>query len=84
MQTFGEGKLHGPSSLHIADKNVYVSDLSSDCIVVYETTGQLVTSFARHGDQVGELSYPVCITSCVDGFIHVCDQLNNRIQYSRS
>ena len=84
VQTFGEGKLHGPSSLHIADKNVYVSDLSSDCIVVYETTGQLVTSFARHGDQVGELSYPVCITSCVDGFIHVCDQLNNRIQYSRS
>ena len=76
----GEGKLVGPSALHIADKFVYVSDYSSHCIVVYETSGQFVTKFGRYGHEEGELSYPCCITSCTDGFIHVCDYYNNRIQ----
>ena len=69
----GEGKLVGPSALHIADKFVYVSDFSSGCIVVYETSGQFVTKFGRPGRKEGELSCPLCITSSTDGFIHVCD-----------
>ena len=80
IQEFGEGKLKRPSGLHIADKYVYVSDLSGDCIVVYETSGQFVTSFGRPGQNEGEFDYPSCITSCVDGYIHVCDMLNNRVQ----
>ena len=80
IREFGEGKLKGPSGLHIADKYVYVSDLSGDCIVVYETSGQFVTSFGRRGQNEGEFDYPYCITSCVDGYIHVCDMFNNRVQ----
>ena len=85
IQSFGqegEGKLVGPSALHIADKFVYVSDGESDCIVVYETSaaGQFVTKFGRRGREEGELNYPHCITSCTDGFIHVCDYWNNRVQ----
>ena len=76
----GEGKLVGLSALHIADKFVYVSDYNSHCIVVYETSGQFVTKFGRCGHKEGELSYPYCITSCTDGFIHVCDINNNRVQ----
>ena len=76
----GEGKLHGPSGLHIADKYVYVSDFSGDCIVVYETSGQFVTSFGKRGRNEGEFQYPFCITSCTDGFIHVCDHVNKRVQ----
>ena len=76
----GEGKLRGPSGLHIADKYVYVSDFSGDCIVVYETSGQFVTSFGRHGEKEGEFRGPRCITSCADGFIHVCDCWNDRVQ----
>ena len=76
----GEGKLGGPSGLHIADKYVYVSDLSGHCIVVYETSGQFVTSFGRRGEKEGEFRGPFCITSCVDGFIHVCDYWNGRVQ----
>ena len=75
----GEIKLGGPSGLHIADKYVYVSDFNGDCIVVYETSGQFVTSFGRPGRKEGEFRSPYCITSCVDGFIHVCD-FNNRVQ----
>ena len=76
----GEGKLGWPSGLHIADKYVYVSDWNGDCIVVYETSGQFVTSFGRPGRKEGEFRSPFCITSCVDGFIHVCDWFNNRVQ----
>ena len=76
----GEGKLRRPSCLHIDDKYVYVSDISGDCIVVYETTGQFVTSFGRFGRNEGEFLGPFCITSCADGFIHVCDHFNNRVQ----
>ena len=78
----GEGKLRGPSGLHIADKYVYVSDfsVSGHCIVVYETSGQFVTSFGRYGQKEGEFYNPRYITSCADGFIHVCDFLNMRVQ----
>ena len=76
----GEGKLHGPAGLHTVDKYVYVSDFSGDCIVVYETSGQFVTSFGRFGRNEGEFRGPYCITSCADGFIHVCDYVNDRVQ----
>ena len=76
----GERKLVGPSGLHIADKYVYISDWEGDCIVVYETSGQFVTSFGWRGKNEGEFSRPFCITSCVDGFILVCDYWNNRVQ----
>ena len=76
----GKGKLTGPSALHIVDKYVYVSDFICHCIVVYETSGQFVTSFGRHRHEEGEFGHPFCITSCADGFIHVCDYGNNRVQ----
>ena len=80
IRVFGRGKLSRPSGLLIADKYVYVSDFSGDCIVVYETSGQYVTSFGRHGGNEGEFVGPHCITSCVNGFIHICDCWNGRVQ----
>ena len=76
----GERKLSRPSGLHIADKYVYTSDREGNCIVVYETSGQFVTSFGRGGKNEGEFIDPFCITSCVDSFIHVCDFGNKRVQ----
>ena len=83
IRTFGGdrmGKLSDPSALHIVDKYMYVSDWSGHCIVVYETSGQFVTSFGRFGHLDGEFDSPYSITSCADGFIYVCDSLNNRVQ----
>ena len=74
----GDRNLSQPIGLHIADKYVYISN--SYCIVVYETSGQFVTSFGRRGQNKGEFNWPYCITSCVDGFIHVCDYDNKRVQ----
>ena len=76
----GEGQLRRPIALHIIDNFVYVSDFSGHCIVVYETSGQFVTSFGRCGPEEGEFDHPFCITSCADGFIHVCDCRNERVQ----
>ena len=76
----GEGKLSGPTAVHIADKYVYVSDRSNHRIAVYETSGQYVTSFGRRGRGEGELRYPYCITSCVSGCIYECDYGNSRVQ----
>ena len=76
----GKGKLRGPIALHIIDKYLYVSDHSGHCIVVYETSGQFVTSLGGRGHKEGEFFRPRCITSCADGFIHVCDQGNKRVQ----
>ena len=73
----GKGKLSRSSALHIVDKYVYVC---GHCIVVYDTSGNFVTSFGRFGSKEGELCYPYSITSCADGFIYVCDCLNNRVQ----
>ena len=81
IRAFGqEGKLRQPTALHIVDKYVYVSDHSDHCIVVYKTSGQFVTSFGRRGHGEGEFDLPLCITSCADSFIHVCDLGNNRVQ----
>ena len=76
----GKGKLTAPSALHIIDNFVYVSDHIGHCIVVCETSGQFVTSFGRRGREEGEFNCPCYITSCADGFIHVCDCWNNRVQ----
>ena len=76
----GDVKLEGPSGLHIVDKYVYVSDFSGDCIVVYETSGQFVTSFGTWGLNEGDFCSPRCITSCTDGFIYICDCINDRVQ----
>ena len=76
----GKGKLCGPTALHIVDKYVYVSDDIGHCIVVYETSGQFVTSFGGWGQEEGEFRFPHCIASCADGFIYVCDYGNDRVQ----
>ena len=80
IQKFGEGKLQGASGLHNADKYVYVCDWNSDCIVVYETSGQFVTSFGRPGKNKGEFCGPCSITFCVNGCMYVCDYWMKRVQ----
>ena len=76
----GEGKLRSPSGLHVAEKFVYVSDSRSHCIVVYETSGRFVTSHGSYGQGDGAFDSPYGITSCINGYIHVCDCDNDRVQ----
>ena len=82
IQILGEKGLCKPSGLHIVDKYVYVSDYRGDCIVVYDTSGhdQFVTSFGGRGPDEGKFWVSYGITSCADGYIYVCDYLNDRVQ----
>ena len=80
IRMLGQKGLCKPSSLHIVDKYVYASDYRGDCIVLYDTSGQFVTSFGGRGHNIGKFWFPYGITSCADGYIYVCDYLNNRVQ----
>ena len=75
-----EGRLARPASVLIADQYVYVSDIMYQCILVYTSSGQFVTSFGGRGQKKGQLSNPFSITSCTDGYIYVSDSDNNRVQ----
>ena len=80
IRAFGierEQKQRAFSALHIADTYVYISDIQDRSIRVYETSGQFINSFGS--DEEGKSLNPYCITSYVDGFIHVCDYSNDRI-----
>ena len=72
------GQLSRAFSVLIADQYVYVA--TADRIVVYETSGQFVTSFGRCGQKEGEFRSPFYITSCTNGYIYVADCFNNRVQ----
>ena len=54
-----EGKLSGPTALHVADNYVYVSNWNTHHIAVYETTGQYVTSFGRGVKGEGVFRSPI-------------------------
>ena len=66
------------SGLTIADR--CVSHLSGHSIAIYETSGKSVASFGKDGNKDGGFQGIIVINTCVDGFIHVCDSGNNRIQ----
>ena len=85
IRMFGEegiGKLRVPSALHIVDKYVYVSDHIGHCIVVYETSGQFVTSFGVHGHKEGEFNNPYAITSCANGLYIYAISVITEFRYS--
>ena len=67
MQVFGEeGIKREPIVIHIVDMYVYVGE--NDHILVYKTSGQLVTSYAI---AIGHDECSFSISSCADGFIYV-------------
>ena len=80
LHFFGRKELKGPMGLYIVDKHVYVADWQGHSVVVYTTSGKVVTSFGRRGRELGEFRYPYCVTSCADSFIYVCDWNNERVQ----
>ena len=76
----GEHKLGSPSGLFVADDSIYISNIASSAVLVYTTSGQFVTSFGTGGKKKGQFNCPLFIAACANGFIHVCDSWNKRIQ----
>ena len=74
----GPGKLKEPKAVHIAHECVYVSD--NHRIAVFQLSGAFLTSFGKYGQERGKFNYPSGIVFDCNGFLYVCDWLNDRIQ----
>ena len=75
-----KGHIGLPTALHIVNSKVYVSDFADDKIVVYTTSGQFAGIVGSHGQGVGQLHSPYCMTSRNDKLLYVCDSANGRVQ----
>ena len=73
----GPGKLKEPEGIHIANNCVYVSDCGNHRIAVFQLSGEFLTSPGKEGR---EFCCPRGIAFDCDGFLYVCDLLNQRIQ----
>ena len=76
----GPGELKRPGAIHIAHDCVYVSDNRNNRIAVFQLTGAFLTSFDKFGRGRGEFNRPYGIVFDCNGFLYVCDWLNQRIQ----
>ena len=66
------GKLDRPTGLLIADKYIYVSDNSSNCVLVFDIlSAEFITSFGGHG-QEGELHAWSTLYLFLYRWIHLC------------
>ncbi len=49
-------------------------------ISVYTTEGEHVTTFGKKGSNEGDFNGPYGVCVDKDGFMYVCDCVNNRVQ----
>ena len=85
LRTFGRhgngpGELYLPLGIRVDHDYVYVVERGNYCVSVFYTSGEYITSFGRKGNGEIELGDPRGITVDQDGFLYVCDSLNNCIQ----
>ncbi len=76
----GVNRLQNPYYVCVSGCYVYVTNFGCHNVSVFTTSGDYVTSFGQHGRGVGDFygPYGVCVDK--DGFVHVADLINNRIQ----
>ena len=76
----GDGVKLKCSGVCVVGQYVYVASYGGHCVSVFTTDGEYVTSFGKCGSGEGDLRCPwgVCIDK--DGYVYVCDSLNNRVQ----
>ncbi|XP_011408980.1 PREDICTED: E3 ubiquitin-protein ligase TRIM71-like [Amphimedon queenslandica] len=77
----GQGQLKNPYGITIDEKTdlLYVTERSNSRISVFNSDGEFVCSFGSKGNGDGELNEPRGVSFNRDGFLYVCDYLNNRI-----
>ena len=69
-----------PAGISIEDDVIFVSDCGENRLVVFSTDGKFVTSFGGFGKQEGQFYTPQSIALDTDGYLYVCDYVNNRVQ----
>ena len=75
-----KGELSRPTGLCVSGDYVYVTEWANHRISVFRTSGEFVHSFGKVGSGRGQLNYPLGVAVDHDGFVFVCEEVNNRIQ----
>ena len=84
--SFGQEQLQRPHSICVSGGLVYVTDWpwkadeKLKTIFVFGNEGKFVTSFAGYGYNEGQCRLPGGLVVDADGFLYVCDYINNRLQ----
>ncbi len=73
-------RLDAPSCVCVFGQYVYFTDIASDYVSVFTTTGVHVTSFGQLGVEEGSFFNPSGVCVDYDGFVYVADYGNNRVQ----
>ena len=83
VRSIGQDKeeLKSPWGLCVHGQYVYLTDDASHCVFVFTTDGEYVTSFGQRGQKEGDFGYPYYIYVDSNGFVHVSDYYNDRIQF---
>ena len=78
--THSHTDLFMPLGICIEDEYIYVCDGVENCLVVFRTSGEFVTTFGSYGKHRGQFHSPLSVTIDLDGFLYVCDHNNARVQ----
>ena len=74
------GQLNGPAFIYVDHDYVYVSERFDNFVSVFTTSGRFVRTIDRPGSGPGELDGSRGVVVDTDGFVYVCDFVNNRVQ----
>ena len=81
LYSFGKGWLYYPYSICVHGELVYVTDWASEVtIYVFNKEGKFISSFAKYGSGEGQCKHPSGLVIDADGFLYVCDFMNNHLQ----
>ena len=73
--------MNSPLCIAFHLNKVFVSQLGTDCLLVYDLNGKFLKQIGTPGNGEGHLSHPYGITiNNSNGDIFVCDYSNNRVQ----
>ena len=79
--TTPEQRLKTPSGVFVGpDSCLYVVELGLDRVSIFDAGGKYIKSFGKKGDKDGEFNDPYCVAIDGEGYVHVSDTGNNRIQ----
>ena len=77
--TFGKEQLPIPYSICISKELVYVSAWSNT-VSAFTKEGKFVACFGSWGSNDGQFYLPSGLVTDCDGYLYVCDRINNRLQ----
>ena len=79
--TTPEQRLLLPSGVSVGpDSCLYVVENDLNRVSIFDAGGKYIRSFGKTGDKDGEFDAPHCVAVDGEGYVHVSDTFNNRIQ----